>query len=693
MLAGLIGRGGRWPSILLVVYVVSAAALSATVVDGNEAVFFTALVLNYAADWALRKRGRYFNRLMRRFGFGERIRELYRLLLLVALALSQELPGVRILAVCAAVLFLANSCQQPLVSFRVRRRNLPVAALNMDMGALARRIPDLPSSSLLSPRGLSRIPGPELLLAAGAAAVVAGADEAWMLLAALAPLPVLISLVHAAWHAFRNLRLPDPAEVLDVVNRNLAEYRPEVALYFTFAAGGQDFMYQVNMWVDAMEKMDRRGVIILRETAAMRGLEQTRLPVVCVRKADDLAQLDLSDVRVAFYPGNAGKNVHMLQRAEIQHVFIGHGDSDKLASSNRVSRVFDEIWVAGKAGRDRYQRVRHAISDSSIVEVGRPQLSEVRPAGERLVGERGTGEGLTVLYGPTWEGWTDDACHTSVIPMGEAIIGGLLEQGDVRVIYKPHPLTGKRSAEAAAADALIERLLTEDNVRRAARRDPARVAVTERELARLEARMAELSGAVIDGDRLQRTRDARVPERDLRAEIEVIRQAWSELFWSDDYQGGQHLIVKGRLPSLYDCFNHADLLISDMSSVISDFVASRKPYVVTNAEDMDPQEYRLQNPTAGAAYLLGSACEELSEILGRVRGPVGADPMARRRTQLKEYLLGADEPSSTERFNGAVEALYRKGLRAFPLGTTADPVPASPDYTDVLPGARVGTTR
>ncbi|MFG2471009.1 hypothetical protein ACGFXB_36900 [Streptomyces canus] len=56
------------------------------------------------------------------------------------------------------------------------------------------------------------------------------------------------------------------------------------------------------------------------------------------------------------------------------------------ASSNRVSKVYDEIWVAGRAGRDRYRRVRHAISDNAIVEVGRPQLAPVRPHTEHIAG-------------------------------------------------------------------------------------------------------------------------------------------------------------------------------------------------------------------------------------------------------------------------------------------------------------------
>ncbi|MQS06443.1 hypothetical protein [Streptomyces alkaliphilus] len=678
----MVERYGRRAIALFIGYVLSAVALALAVVEARTVVFFTAFLINYATDWGIRLSSSPVNSVMRRFGFGERIREFNRLLLLVMIAIVTTTPVVTPLAFTVGALFILNSSHAPLVGYRQRRRNVPVAVLNLDMSAL--RVPDAPRATQWHERGLIRIPGPELIIAAVLAGVLLGAAPEMIWLAVLAPLVSLVAAAQLARHAMRNRDLPEPEEMIGIINRQLEEYRPRVALYFTFAAGGQDFMYQVNMWIDTLERLDHKAVIILRETAAMAQLEQTRLPVICVRKADHLALLDLPEVRVVLYPGNAGKNVHMLQRAEAQHVFIGHGDSDKLASSNRVSRVFDEIWVAGRAGRDRYRRVAHAIDDAAIVEVGRPQLGAVRPAAKQSPAAP-----VTVLYGPTWEGWTDDACHTSLIPMGERLIRDLLSREGVRVVYKPHPLTGKRSPEAERADAKVRDLIRKANERLRENRDPALVADTERRLAAIERRVLELTEGAEGGDRLQHTRDARPAEGDVRAEVRLLQDEWSELFWSDAYQGGRHLIVTERQPSLYDCFNRSDVLISDMSSVISDFVASRKPYVVTNILDMDPEEYRLQNPTAGGAYLLGADCAGLDEILEAVRTEE-ADTMASRRMVLKEYLLGPDHPDSMVRFNEAVNTLYAKGVRHFPPGTLAEPVPAGPDYP-VLPRPRTSS--
>ena len=88
--------------------------------------------------------------------------------------------------------------------------------------------------------------------------------------------------------------------------------------------------------------------------------------------------MDLSTVRVALYAANVGKNIHMLRVPTMKHVFIGHGDSDKLASVNPFSKVYDEVWTAGRAGRDRYAIADVGVRDDDIVEVGRPQLAPIQ---------------------------------------------------------------------------------------------------------------------------------------------------------------------------------------------------------------------------------------------------------------------------------------------------------------------------
>ncbi|MET8948150.1 hypothetical protein ABZX30_32595 [Streptomyces sp. NPDC004542] len=613
--------------------------------------FAVASAVTYLADEVLHARAPGFVRRLATLQLSRTMRFAIRTVMLLALADRTEAPdavlvaGLAVFSVHFALVMLYSAVHRAISI----RRGLPVVVRNLDMSGA--RIPQSPAA-LLNRRFLRKLlhldlPAHAGLLAALATGTWYPAGVGYTLTTGLSVAAVLALLRH--FRAAR--RTPGRDETIAEVNRQLAAYRPEVALYFSFAAVSRDFMYQVNMWIETLERLDRRPVIILREKASFRHLGRTRIPVLCVPKADDLAELDLSGVRVVLYPGNAGKNVHMLRVAEAKHVFIGHGDSDKLASSNRVSKVYDEIWVAGRAGRDRYRRVRHAISDESIVEVGRPQLSPIRPHADHTPGPL-----PVVLYAPTWEGWSDDDCHTSLIPMGVPLIEKLLTE-NVRVLYKPHPLTGKRSAEAAAADQAVRALLRADNERRDAAGAEAAVAAATPRLQEIQARLDELAGRG-EGDYTQQTRDARVPDRDGAAEWQALRAEWHRLFWESRGPVRHNVILK-QLPTLYDCFNQADILISDVSSVVADFVASLKPYVLTNAHDLPDEEFRAAYTTAGGAYLLDRECTRLTEILDSVRDP-HRDPMTAARRTLKEYVLGPDNPTSMERFNAAVNTLAER---------------------------------
>ena len=222
-------------------------------------------------------------------------------------------------------------------------------------------------------------------------------------------------------------------------------------LYHT---GTDDSTHQVNMWLSVVERIGRPALVVLRERACFAELAPTSLPVVCIPGAVEFMTFPLPEVRVALYTANVGKTIHMLREPGVRHVFVGHGDSDKTASFNPFSKVYSEIWVAGEGGRDRYRRAAVGVRDDDIVEVGRPQLD-----GIRVVTEPIGDAGLTVLYAPTWEGWTGDPAHTSLMRTGPALVERLVGFPNVRVIYKPHPFTGTVSAQAAAADAAIRAII------------------------------------------------------------------------------------------------------------------------------------------------------------------------------------------------------------------------------------------
>ncbi|MBQ1104623.1 hypothetical protein ACH4MN_08645 [Streptomyces anulatus] len=636
--------------------VLSFVAMMAAVVMVSLPVFAVAAAVSYLADLLLHTAESSTLDRLRDSRFGLTIRFLIRQFLLLALCgaiIDLDSFVIQMTAVGLLLLFTLQLVYGAMIKrVKSERAALPFTTRGLDLEALGiRRLPH----PFLTSKHVRKMLHLDVPLVAGAIGTVATDDWKYVTFGGIATVWLAFLAVLVLLPGARNaLILPTPDEALDELNWQLGQYRPQVALYFTFAAVSRDFMYQVNMWLESLEELDLRPIIVLRERATLRFLDATSVPVICVPKAEYLARVEMPELRVTLYPGNAGKNVHMLQRHEVKHVFIGHGDSDKLASSNRVSKVFDEIWVAGRAGRDRYERIKHAVTAHQIVEVGRPQLMPLR----RWTGSVDN-EIPTVIYAPTWEGWTDDACYTSVIPAGEHLIRTLLSYKEqLRIIYKPHPLTGTRSPAAAAAHRRIIALLQEDNTRRFGRKilDSKTAA---RRLARIDKRLAALQ------ERGVRSKYPDLTEAERTTRIRKFRHQAGALYW-DSLPVDAHHVVTDKVPTLYDCFNHSDLLIGDMSSVVSDFVATRKPYAIFNLEGLPDAEFRNEQRTAYASYLLDAECNGLETALTAMLS-VDQDVMAPYREQLKEYLLGPDNPPSTVRFAEAANTLYRSGIRDFPV--------------------------
>lgn len=636
--------------------VLSFVTMMAAVVMVSLPVFAAAAAVSYLADLLLHTAESSTLDRLRDSRFGLTIRFLIRQFLLLALCgaiIDLDSFVIQMTAVGLLLLFTLQLVYGAMVKrVKSERAALPFTTRGLDLEALGiRRLPH----PFLTSKHVRKTLHLDVPLVAGAIGTVATDDWKYVTFGGIATVWLAFLAVLVLLPGARNaLILPTPDEALDELNWQLGQYRPQVALYFTFAAVSRDFMYQVNMWLESLEELDLRPIIVLRERATLRFLDATSVPVICVPKAEYLARVEMPELRVTLYPGNAGKNVHMLQRHEVKHVFIGHGDSDKLASSNRVSKVFDEIWVAGRAGRDRYERIKHAVTAHQIVEVGRPQLMPLR----RWTGSVDN-EIPTVIYAPTWEGWTDDACYTSVIPAGEHLIRTLLSYKEqLRIIYKPHPLTGTRSPAAAAAHRRIIALLQEDNTRRFGRKilDSK---TAGRRLARIDKRLAALQ------ERGVRSKYPDLTEAERTTRIRKFRHQAGALYW-DSLPVDAHHVVTDKVPTLYDCFNHSDLLIGDMSSVVSDFVATRKPYAIFNLEGLPDAEFRNEQRTAYASYLLDAECNGLETALTAMLS-VDQDVMAPYREQLKEYLLGPDNPPSTVRFAEAANTLYRSGIRDFPV--------------------------
>lgn len=88
--------------------------------------------------------------------------------------------------------------------------------------------------------------------------------------------------------------------------------------------------------------------------------------------------------------------------------------------------------------------------------------------------------------------------------------------------------------------------------------------------------------------------------------------------------------------SVVECANHADALISDVSSVVSDFLQSGKPYAMVSMR-ASVAEFRAEFSVAETGYVILKDLPNFDEVLDDL---LGADPLAEAREARKQYVLG-----------------------------------------------------
>lgn len=88
--------------------------------------------------------------------------------------------------------------------------------------------------------------------------------------------------------------------------------------------------------------------------------------------------------------------------------------------------------------------------------------------------------------------------------------------------------------------------------------------------------------------------------------------------------------------SVVDCFNAADAMISDVSSVVPDFLFSGKPFALV-AVGVTAEEFLVANPVARGAYVVEETLVNLAEALDDL---LVNDPLREERLRMRTYYLG-----------------------------------------------------
>lgn len=591
-----------------------------------------------------------------RLAAGGPVRALLRGVALLVLLIRADAPETWTLG-AAAALVVAHMGRLGGTAFAelcMRRRKMPMVTRGLDLGL--GRLPAAPPSWLV--RNASEALSWPILLLPAAAAVAVGVGDG-RVLAAGAVLALVATLVGAAvpaWALWQARHLTR-ARFSEAVERALAALKPVVALYF---AAGPESAYQLRMWLEPVERITGvagadasdggpgPALVIVRDREVFRTLGPTRLPVLCVEPSGVLMGLDLPSLRVALYPSHSVGNLHLLRRRGVVHVFVGHGDSDKPVTMNPFLKAYDEIWVSGPAARERLLTANIGVDGSRIREIGRPQLDALRAVAEGGAGgdarREAEGAPLTVLYTPTWEGYDDEPFQTSVGPLGLAALRRLLETPGVRVLYRPHPLLGTRDAAVRRAHREILHLLGEPEV-------PEPPAWPDPWKGRDD---LEIAGITVPAKAPGAQGGSEAPVRrggpgPSQAEHVAAAEEWARtVLTSTD----RHLLVPGPQVPLNACLRVADVLLSDVSSVITEFLATGKPYGVTNPAGLPESEFFVRYPSSRGGYIIGPEGRGLDGLVAAGRGE--EDPAATDRGDLRQALLGPDRPPALVRMREAI---------------------------------------
>ncbi|HOB56708.1 MAG TPA: CDP-glycerol glycerophosphotransferase family protein [Rhodoglobus sp.] len=239
----------------------------------------------------------------------------------------------------------------------------------------------------------------------------------------------------------------------------------KIAVYF---ADSKVNLYQIRQWYAPLAEISQTWpvAIISRSPSAVLELwNESPVPALYLRRVTDLEEfVHTQDVRIVLYVNQNAKNFQMFRYGRMWHVFINHGESDKMYMTTNQFKAYDFSFVAGDAAIDR---LSHKLWDFDLatraIAIGRPQADHFAGELPYTADER-----TVVLYAPTWEGDRDAAAYGSIASHGVTLVRALLATGRHRVIYRPHPRSGVVDSEYGAANREII-----DAIARANTADPA----------------------------------------------------------------------------------------------------------------------------------------------------------------------------------------------------------------------------
>ncbi len=171
-------------------------------------------------------------------------------------------------------------------------------------------------------------------------------------------------------------------------------------------------------------------------------------------------ELDELENQVIFYAFNAQSNCRFVANRKLKHIFITHGESNKVASVKPIIRIYDHVVMAGKLSLERFYKSR--LFDEHDYETGRLILM-----GDTFIGRTGFSTDSmrenVLFYAPTWEGGLESENYSSLqnVNLVYVAILQLAKKLQLKtIVVQPHPNIGHREKEYIKTLTSLLRLLS-----------------------------------------------------------------------------------------------------------------------------------------------------------------------------------------------------------------------------------------
>ncbi|MCK4440686.1 MAG: hypothetical protein KAU90_01680 [Sulfurovaceae bacterium] len=190
-----------------------------------------------------------------------------------------------------------------------------------------------------------------------------------------------------------------------------------------------------------------------------RALEKYSLNSYCFINLRDIPSIQNG---IWFYTHNSMTNLIVLNKnVYSKHIWMGHGDSEKVSSYKKIIRIYDYILVAGENSIERFYKYHIFRKEESykFIRVGKSVLCSIIPTQSKDSSVE------AILFAPTWEGPMKGENYSTLHLTQQTanLLNTMAEGLSIEdIVLKFHPNTGVREIKYLEyCNKIIKKLLSQ----------------------------------------------------------------------------------------------------------------------------------------------------------------------------------------------------------------------------------------